>query len=1330
MTTQTLLTAGNGLHTAPLVLQPVGRSRWPRRLLTPGRHTVGARADNDVQITVRGMAEAHAVIEVTGADIRLTALDRRTWVNDGPVTRCELHPGDRITIGPCTWALQPATSDDLLAGWPAPHLSLPSEDVRSHVEEADEPPAAPGPQALALIDETVQLLASVDAPAEEETEAPTEPTVPVPAAAQRIDEPLPSPVVTPSAALPPSAETKSPSPAELLRLHDSLLELRADLDRARTAWREETHRREVELAAESTAIARRGAALERAEHNFERHRQQLEAERKQWEAREAAQQRLSADLSRLQTELIAERERIEQLAQRTRDELEAEALRQNSAWLAWEESQQRMLADLTGQAQQLEARRTSLAAEREELQQARSEFERARRELAQAQREFDSEREQWTAQAEAWQARRTAMEAQHAAAMEQIERQQSQLSIEVRERGRQQTEFLAAQQQLQQDRRQFAELQHAWLTERETIWSDLSERRQRLESETTAIDQTRFELERLQAALEAERFELTRQRKLATEAQDTAKTASDAAERARVTAEGSIRAAEEFAAAQLSAALAESAARQARVIELEAELATAQQRAQKLDDELRSVATRVEQAEQNLAEVRDELSSPASGNADEEYEASDADHTTDFEAVQEALDALAARFEEFSELEQRLANKHDELRDLQQELAAREAELEARQLAWETGAARESHHSAETLTPPSETASRVAATDDVVAEKARWVDHLLQLQTLVDTPHGEENQTLPEETVPAEQAAALGMSDEIAASAAILEEDSQRSTAVDDVEPQETSLELPSSALSVDVPEASSPEVSAFIPVDPLAGPDVDAAPRQNPWLRFRENLLRETPNLASPYEGATGTPDEMTESSAAVPSFDAAPSWESAAPYDAAAANDWEAPPLPFADTEETSPADWAAPAYDTFTHNPADDAVEEVESQVQRRLERDDETQAESSSDARDEHSPLAAASLRSELAKMFDLPEDFVQKHVATPGEPEAREELTAEQSVEERPGEAKPDVAEEAAEEAEDDWRSRLSAALTQMPSRPSEPEPQSDRDQPEPIAVADRAAAGEEGDDSVASYMAQLLARTRRSSTYEPEAEPEPTVKNAPDNARTPEPVVQVAEPVEPRPSPSEPRAKVDKDATRAEMQSFRQVANLSARAALARHTWRTTSTELTIQTALAGCCALGAGAYLGAGLLGHEVQWVPGIGCSVGAVFVGYRAWQTLSKLRQWSRTIEEAARVAAAGAAVPAADEEDEDAISPELLAALLAGRESASKTEPTPELPQSPVSETPPSVSSTPAQSSTPPVHATPLSLEEELLLAEPLGGLPSHQDSFPAAPRDQAE
>ncbi|MDX1970541.1 MAG: FHA domain-containing protein [Planctomycetaceae bacterium] len=1103
-----------------MVLEPGRHAHWSRYLLTPGEHLIGSAPECSLVVDVPGLAGQHAEFRVGPEGLRLRAIDARTWVNDGPVREALLRAGDRVTIGPCSWTLRPATADDLLEGMPdsdavetVTETSSPAAAVHIPAASPEADPAASVEPPQVPPEHTADAGSNVSPPAAETTGRP-DPLALLDAAEDLLhaaieDETPRGAVVEPSPTPPVEA---GPPPWEVLRLHDELQDLRRQLDSARAAWREETLRREVELAAESTALARRGASVERTEHELERARHDLDAQRQTLSTRAAELQRFEAQLTQLQQNLAHERTRLEEVAAQTRTELEREATRQTAAWAAWEETQQRWLSRLTERDVELEERRAALQADREELQKTRVDLDRARHEFEQSQRALEAEREEWTRERSDWEAQCAARNAAHAESLAQVQRQQEQLSHELHERAHVHAEFLAAQQQLQHERRLFAEQQADWLRERETLWGDLADRRRQLDRETDHLESTRRQIEQLQEALEQEFAAARRQTQAAEEALAAAQSHIPAAAEEPVVSEGD--AVETDAAEELS--------------------------------------------------------------------------ESDLDAVQLALDALAARFEEFAELEQRLSNKHGELLELQQDLAVREAALNTQTEAW-----RQEHDlwqqevAQDAARREAWDRTRQSAEDELRSERLRWTDHLLQLGALaaedatpaapgedppppvVDASWNRPDATTPFGTIP------------------------------DDADPRDEDPEpIPSSVFS------------------PLL--DWDEAPREA--RRFSEPVADESlHDVATAVDAPPPTPSLHGFS------IDPRDDVEYDSPYASPAppheldyqdrAREFIDPLRDFGLVLPPAPADVSA--VDGAPDFPAD-PVDEEPSPI---------------ADV-----PPAGVSLRAELARMFDLPEDFAareaaaaQREAATACESPIAEDLP-DADLTAADAQTAADVADADADADEEEWRSRLASMLAGPPARdvPAAMEdsaPPSPRrlstPQPDPVAEPATSEIAEE-DDSVASYMERLLARTRKGGAESPvplETRREPDTRSS--LAIEPSAVVEEVSEVAPRRETAEPRKPVDKEATRAELQSFRKVANMSARSALAKHTWATMKTEFTVQSTLAGLCTLGSVGYLSAPIWGKAVQWGPGMGCVVGAGFVGYRAWLTLRKLREWSQVLE-----------------------------------------------------------------------------------------------------------
>lgn len=134
-------------------------------------------------------------------------------------------------------------------------------------------------------------------------------------------------------------------------------------------------------------------------------------------------------------------------------------------------------------------------------------------------------------------------------------------------------------------------------------------------------------------------------------------------------------------------------------------------------------------------------------------------------------------------------------------------------------------------------------------------------------------------------------------------------------------------------------------------------------------------------------------------------------------------------------------------------------------------------------------------------------------------------------------------------------------------------------------------AADDDADSVATYMERLLARTRRPAgapPHEPAASPASAAKTAAVAQAPHQPVAappsedRAEEQTEAEAIARRPRPAPDKDEMRAHLDSFRHVANLSARTAIARHTTRRLRETILVKSILA-VVSLGLSAFLFAG---------------------------------------------------------------------------------------------------------------------------------------------------
>ena len=300
-----------------------------------------------------------------------------------------------------------------------------------------------------------------------------------------------------------------------------------------------------------------------------------------------------------------------------------------------------------------------------------------------------------------------------------------------------------------------------------------------------------------------------------------------------------------------------------------------------------------------------------------------------------------------------------------------------------------------------------------------------------------------------------------------------------------------------------------------------------------------------------------------------------------------------------------------------------------------------------------PETEASLHAQLAKMFGLPEDFGHQATNPDSRADDAEELTTsaesnEVTVTEESTELNTATIEEESPPADSDdadeddsWRTQLALMLTEkaapavpasdpppvLSTPPEKPQPVSPPPPPVPTPPPQE-------EDSIAAYMERLLARNRMGSFSDESAAspsaPKPAVVAAASVANQPvetdtasvssdtEPAAVATTPTIPLPLP-EPRQRVDKDEVRAALQSFRKVANQSARSAIAKHSSKALRGEVSTQGVLAGLAGIAAGAYLLPPLWGGTMQPLPGAGCLIAAGWMTWQMQRSLNRLKNWN---------------------------------------------------------------------------------------------------------------
>lgn len=163
--------------------------------------------------------------------------------------------------------------------------------------------------------------------------------------------------------------------------------------------------------------------------------------------------------------------------------------------------------------------------------------------------------------------------------------------------------------------------------------------------------------------------------------------------------------------------------------------------------------------------------------------------------------------------------------------------------------------------------------------------------------------------------------------------------------------------------------------------------------------------------------------------------------------------------------------------------------------------------------------------------------------------------------------------------------------------------------PEPVAEP------EEDEDSVSAYMARLLARARGITGKAEPAKPT-TSKVVAVASALPQSAMHAAEASEP--IDTTPRHKQDKDQVRQSLQSFRAVANQTARKAVARHTWKSLRSTIMTKGLIAGACVVTATGLIAASSMQTGLNmYLQGAACSVAGILLGVQFLRLLKETRE-----------------------------------------------------------------------------------------------------------------
>jgi predicted nucleic acid-binding Zn-ribbon protein len=227
-------------------------------------------------------------------------------------------------------------------------------------------------------------------------------------------------------------------------------------------------------------------------------------------------------------------------------------------------------------------------------------------------------------------------------------------------------------------------------------------------------------------------------------------------------------------------------------------------------------------------------------------------------------------------------------------------------------------------------------------------------------------------------------------------------------------------------------------------------------------------------------------------------------------------------------------------------------------------------------------AVNDLRSKLAMLFDLPAD-------------------SESSA------PRHDAATEADPVAE------VSEQVTETP-------PPAERSDDRPAVGEVASTSDSRVEDSVEEFMARLLERSRNSGDHYPAVVlPKTPRQESSEQAVSPslEPQVQPNLETDRSHLLAEPKHKQDRQAVRENLQSFRQVAHLSARSALAKHSLQQLRNAAIAKGVLFGVTVSATLWFLSEPLRGSAIQWWKCVACALGAILAAVefrRSWNQLRK--------------------------------------------------------------------------------------------------------------------
>ena len=902
-----------------------------------------------------------------------------------------------------------------------------------------------------------------------------------------------------------------------------------------------------------------------------------------------------AELERKQAAIAQENERLITAAQSTRQELADEHARQMTLWQEWDSAYKRTSEELKQQLQAIEKRRADLQAENERLAVERSEIQRRQAECQSEHRLVATERVQTTNELGELHAMRAAFETERRQLLVEMQEREAALANERRMLAETQDQLHATHQQFEHERTLFATERSAESLRREQEIHEQTLVRIRLTDQETELQAKQLELDAALRRHEEDQADLERERSLVQ------------SERAEI---------EEI---------------RVRMHQLETELEVSRQSVHELQASLNEARL---DADTSRADLEATLRQHESNRADWENEQT----RNQAEAEQDEVDDLRSRMHQLeSELESSRQSQHD----LQEAMEQLRLDMDRA-----TAEAQEGQHTIElqrtqldTLRSSLEQEQQAVA--EARAELAAVLQHGSGKEIPVPPASPEPVDVLP--LVPPAVERLMGIVPEPESNLPLVPTNSDplpsyfgQGNSSHFKHPTPHSADSFFSSVEPHVEtnrEHSDPNDAPGYGAMQLSTQPMRAEPKEDGGPHYElesEESTHTTDDIIASTVVDDVTSDVLPDVDRTLTEVNEQFGYVSSLlnHYLSPLAHDFDAAGKP-GDSAEAIPNDLPAQETHASPERPlraADDSLPSLRAQLAEMFDLPENPQMAMDSMKQSGLGLDGADSNQLSSSRSLSILDDIASKQdqAADRHEIEPSSLVSAFTKAQEADSQEKASAEQETSEQElkeEEPWERRLrELAEAGEPNPPPEPKTQEEppANEPEPTAET-------EDEFSIEAQLARLLGRPYRPDSPAPE-------KPQPVTITEPPPVPVESSPIENDSSPSvpsvdrshlneAPKHKTDRSAVRDEVQSFREVAQISARTALAKHSWNTLKNEFYFISLLTAASSIAATWYLGTFIAGMETDPWKGVTCAIATMLCSHRLVKASAKLNQWRRT-------------------------------------------------------------------------------------------------------------